>query len=152
MDCYNSVWDYRYRNKDFVKKTAELLTDIGEFSIWMPRKEHDDVKLYDISGYYTFELDGGLSITLEYYITRKDESHIAVHLYITNHEKAFRKEFFIALGDNPLKMSAKPIKESWGRYKYINALSLSDSDIHITEQIASVVRNAYAVLSEIKPE
>lgn len=46
----NSVWDYRYRNKDFVKKTAELLTDIGEFSIWMPRKEHDDVKLYDISG------------------------------------------------------------------------------------------------------
>lgn len=144
-------WDHRYRNKDIVKKTAGLLADIGNFSMWMSRTEHGDVKLYDISGYYKFDILNGLDITLEYYVTRKDESHIAVHLYITNQNKTLRKEFFNALGDNPLKMTSKPVIEEWGRYKYMNILSLSDTDTHSSEQIASVVRNAYAALTELKP-
>lgn len=145
-------WDYYDRNKDIVKKTAEKLTDIGKFVIWIPRAERRDVKPYDISGYCKFDMPAGLYITLGYCVTSKDESHIAVHLYITNQNENFKKEFFNILGDNPLNMTAKPLKEDWGRgrYKYMNILALSDTDTNMPEQIAVVVRNAHAALNDIR--
>ena len=144
------VWEYREINKNLVKKTAGLLTDIGEFSAWMPRKAREGVNLYDISGYYTWMTDLGFKTCLEYYLSRIDDYRICCHIYITLSDgKGQESIFFQTLGDNPLKLGKKPIKEDWGRYKYLNVLSLNNDDEHSASQIAGVVKNAYAELIDI---
>lgn len=143
------IWEYRDINKNLVKETSKLLADIGEFAVWMPRKEKDDIKLYDISGYYSWNLKCQLDIALDYYVSRIDDYRICVHLYITNINKHRRSEFFKILGENPLKLVTKPVIEDWGRYKYLNLLSLNDDDRYSAEQIAKLVRNAVAALNDI---
>lgn len=142
------VWEYRNRNKQLAKETAGLLQDIGQFLIWMPRKAREDIKLYDVSGYYTWVVDAGFQCTLEYYLSRIDGCRICVHLYITLASKGNEEKFFQLLGDNPLNLEKNPIKENRGRYKYLEVLSLNDEDEFSAKQIAGVVKNAYASINE----
>ncbi|MCR5100482.1 MAG: KAP family NTPase [Butyrivibrio sp.] len=141
-------WEYRDRNKKLVKETAELLKSIGTFSAWMPRKARDGVKISDISGYYKWNTDAGFDCILEYYLSRIDDFTIGVHIYISQ-ENSNGQVFFDTLGDNPLKLSIKPVKVEWGRYIYRNVLRFNDDDPNSTEQIASIVKNAYESLKSI---
>ena len=146
----NSEWEYRNTNRNLAKKTAQLLSDIGEFSIWIPRKEKSGVKLYDVSGYYSWVLPSGFKVSLDYYLTRKDPLHIGVNILISCYEKEQMGDFFNALGNNPLNMPML-INEKWvSRYNYEGLLILSESDTHSAELIASLVKNSYATLNEDK--
>lgn len=144
-DNENLEWEYRDINKNLVKKTAELLKPIGEFSAWMPRKAREGVKISDISGYHKWPTSAGFDCILEYYLSRIDDYTIGVHLYISQ-ENSTGEVFFDTLGENPLKLAIKPVKVDWGRYIYRNVLRLNDDDPNSTEQIASIVRNAYQTL------
>ena len=53
-DSDSRDWDYRSKNKELVKETAEKLKNIGNFTAWMPRKARPGVKFSDISGWYTY--------------------------------------------------------------------------------------------------
>lgn len=149
---------YRTINKDIVKKTNALLNDIGEYDIHMTHRAHDDLQIYDIFGKQNAFICRGLSISLDYCVTRKDESHIAVNLYITNKEKSKRKQFFEtfdALDDDLLNLKISPITDrttkTAGSYKFADVLSLDVSDTEAPEKIANVVRNAYLALTETNP-
>lgn len=88
------------------------------------------VQYYDVSGYYSWVIKCGVNVTLDYYVSRVDDYKICVHLYISNYKKCQVAAFFEALGENPLNLSTNPIKESWGRYKYMNILFLNDDDAY----------------------
>ena len=148
-DTSDLVWNYRDANKQLAKKTASLLAEIGDFAIWLPRKEREGIHLYDVSGYFTWILDAGFRCTLEYYLSRIDGSSICVHIYVSLADKGNEQAFFKLLGDDPLNLGKKPVKVDWGRYKYLNVLSFHDNDSCSAEQIAEAVKNAYAAINEI---
>ncbi len=144
-DSESKEWEYRDINKNLVKKTAELLKPVGTFNAWMPRKARDGVKISDISGYHGWTTTAGFDCILEYYLSRIDDYTIGVHLYVSQ-ENTNGETFFGTLGDNPLKLSINPVKVEWGRYMYRNVLRLNENDPNSTQQIASIVKNAYETL------
>ena len=142
-------WDYRNKNKELVKETAQKLVDIGKFISWMPRKARPGVKFSDISGWYTWTTAAGFECTLEYYLTRVSDYIIGVSLRITlSNGKGMEQYFFEVLGNNPLKIGISPLKEDWGRYVYTNVLRLNASDSSASDQIATIAKNAYASVNE----
>ena len=152
-DTNGQEWDYRNKNKDIVKDTAEKLTDIGIFKPWMPRKERDGVKVSDISGWYTWSTDMGFDCTIEYYLSRISEFIIGVSVFVSLSDgKGMESTFFEIMGNNPLKLTVTPSREDWGRYRYNNLLRLNANDNSATDQIASIVRNSYASVVETLEE
>lgn len=142
-------WDYRNKNKDLVKETAEKLKKIGKFTAWMPRKARPGVKFSDISGWYTWTTKAGFDCSLEYYLSRISEFIIGVNIHVTlSNGKGSEQIFFEVLGNNPLKLSMAPQKEEWGRYVYSNVLRLNANDSSAADQIASITNNAYASINE----
>ena len=142
-------WDYRNKNKDLVKETADKLKDVGKFVAWMPRKARPGVKFSDISGWYTWTTVAGFDCTLEYYLSRITEYIIGVNLNVSlSNGKGLEQLFFDNLGGNPLKLSITPQKEAWGRYVYSNVLRLNANDSSASDQIASITKNAYASINE----
>jgi hypothetical protein len=142
-------WDYRNKNKDLVKETAEKLKKIGNFTAWMPRKARPGVKFSDISGWYTWTTKAGFDCSLEYYLSRISEFIIGVNIHVTlSNGKGSEQIFFEVLGNNPLKLSMAPQKEEWGRYVYSNVLRLNANDSSAADQIASITNNAYASINE----
>lgn len=152
-DANGQEWGYRNKNKDIVKETAEKLADIGTFKPWMPRKERDGVKFSDISGWCTWNTGLGFDCTIEYYLSRISEFTIGVSVFVTlSNGKGMEYLFFDAMGINPLKLSVNPAREDWGRYRYNNLLRLNANDNSATDQIASIVRNSYASVTETLEE
>lgn len=138
-------WDYRNKNKDIVKETADKLADIGKFSAWMPRKAREGIKFSDISGWYTWTTATGFDCTLEYYLSRINDVSIGVTIIISlSNGKGMENRFFDVLGENPLGLSMIPEKRDWGRYLYTNLLRVNANDANISNQIAETVKNAYA--------
>lgn len=148
-DSDSKDWEYRNKNKDLVKETADKLKEIGKFTPWMPRKARPGVKFSDISGWYTWTTAAGFDCTLEYYLSRVTDFIIGVNLNITlSQGKGLEKVFFDTLGMNPLNLSISPQKEDWGRYVYNNVLRINASDSSASDQIASIAKNAYASVNE----
>lgn len=142
-------WSHRNKNKDLVKETAAMLTDIGKFNTWMPRKEREGVKLSDISGWYTWNSDFGFDISFEYYLTRISEFIIGVNIFISlRNGKGMESNFFEVMGANPLRLVTTPQIEEWGRYKYNNLLRINANDQSAADMIATLVKNSYATLNE----
>lgn len=142
-------WEFRNKNKDLVKEVAAKLADIGVFKPWMPRKEHDGIKFSDISGWYTWSTDIGFDCSIEYYLSRISEYIIGVSIFVSlSNGKGMEESFFQVMGNNPLRLSVTPQRQEWGRYQYNNLLRLNANDSSATEQIATVVRNAYASVNE----
>ena len=142
-------WGYRTKNKELVKETASKLTDIGKFNTWMPRKERDEIKLSDVSGWYTWSTKFGFDISLEYYLSRISEYTIAVNIYISlRNGKGMENNFFDVMGSNPLRLVTYPQIEEWGRYKYNNLIRINANDQSAADDIATLVRNSYASLIE----
>ena len=150
QDSTAKEWEYRDKNKYLVKETAAKLSDIGKFSAWMPRKAHDGIKFSDISGWHVWTTAAGFNCTLDYYLTRTSDYIIRVDLRITlNQGKGLESLFFETLGDNPLKLVATPQKAEWGRYTYSNLLRVNANDSNAADQIASIVRTAYASINSV---
>ena len=148
-DSESRDWDYRNKNKDLVKETADKLAKIGKFTPWMPRKARPGVKFSDISGWYTWSTDAGFDCTLEYYLSRASEFIIGVSIHVTlSQGKGQEQAFFEVLGSNPIKLGIAPQKEDWGRYTYANVLRVNASDSSASDQIASITSNAYASINE----
>lgn len=149
-DVNGQEWDYRNKNKNIVKDTAEKLTDIGTFKLWMPRKERDGVKFSDISGWYPWSTGLGFDCEIEYYLSRISEFIIGVSVFVSlsGGGKGMEQTFYEIMGDNPLKLAVTPFKEDWGRYRYNNLLRLNANDSSAADQIASIVRNTYASVVE----
>ena len=142
-------WEFRYKNKDIAKETAEKLSSIGTFAIWQPRKERDGIKFSDVSGYYSFDTKAGFSCTLEYYLSKINDSEIGVGIYAgLNEGKGLENAFFEALGSNPLKMNVVPQKMDWGKYLYNSVLRFNCNDSAAADQIATLTRAAYKSLNE----
>lgn len=144
-------WEYRYKNKDIVIATASLLTDVGKFVPWLPRKNKPDRKIYEVSGYYTYMTVFGFKSCLEYFLTRIDENKIGCHICIILQEgKGKEKLFFETYGANPIYFGENktPIIEDWGRYRYYNVLTFDVNDSSAPEQIADVVRKSYKELTK----
>lgn len=140
-------WDFRNRNKDIVKDTANKLTDIGKFSAWLPRKERDGIKFSDVSGWCEFATKAGFNCSLEYYLSKVSDSVIGVSIFVGLYNgKGIEKTFFETLGNNPLKMDIVPQTLEWGKYLYNNVLRFSYNDNSAPEQISSIVRSAYSSL------
>ena len=143
-------WDYREKNKNLVKETAEKLKNIGKFTPWMPRKARPGVKLSDISGWYAWSTELGFDCNIEYYLSRINEYIIGVSIYVTlNNGKGQENKFFDIFGVNPLKLAITPQKEDWGRYVYFNVIRINANDATAPEQIATVVKNSYASVNTI---
>ena len=143
-------WDYRNKNKDLVKAAAEKLTDIGKFTPWMPRKARQGVKFSDISGWYNWTTGAGFDCSLEYYLSRINEYTIGVSIHVSlSNGKGLEEAFFNALGDNPLNLGIVPRKEDWGRYIYTNILRVNANDSSAPDQIATLVKGAYASIGEL---
>ncbi len=148
-DSGSKDWDYRNKNKDIVKITAEKLKDIGKFTPWMPRKARAGIKFSDISGWYTWTTEAGFDCTLEYYLSRISEYIIGVSFILTlSQGKGQEEMFFEILGSNPLNLDNSPHKEDWGKYAYTNVLRINASDSSASDQIAAVTRNAYISVNE----
>ena len=148
-DSESRDWDYRNKNKDLVKETADKLAKIGKFTPWMPRKARPGVKFSDISGWYTWSTDAGFDCTLEYYLSRASEFIIGVSIHVTlSQGKGQEQAFFEVLGSNPIKLGIAPQKEDWGRYTYANVLRVNASDSSASDQIASITSHAYASINE----
>ncbi len=141
--------EYRNYNKEIVKATNKLLQDIGNFEMRMTHRAHDGLDIYDIFGKCNIEHS---AFSLDYCVTRKDKSHIAVDLYVSNTERSRRNQFFNTLGEDPLKMDVRPERitstKTAGSYKYMNVLTLDISDTDAPEKIADMVRKAYAALTD----
>ncbi len=149
LDSNGKEWNYRNRNKELVKETAKLLTDIGKFALWMPRKEREGMNYSDVSGWYSWDTELGFELSFEYYLTRISEYIIGVNVFITlRNGKGMESGFFRSLGDNPLRLAIIPQREEWGRYRYNNLLRLNANDQGGPDQIASLVMNSYAALNE----
>ncbi|WP_156035920.1 KAP family P-loop NTPase fold protein [Butyrivibrio sp. AE3004] len=148
-DSDSKEWEYRNRNKDIVKETAEKLRNIGKFTPWMPRKAREGVKFSDISGWYAWNVPVGFDCTLEYYLSRISEFIISVSVMISLRDgKGMEQKFFDVFGDNPLKLNIVPVKEEWGRYIYNNVLRVNANDTSIADQIATITKNAYEAVNE----
>ncbi|SEQ39980.1 KAP family P-loop domain-containing protein [Lachnospiraceae bacterium NE2001] len=142
-------WEYRYKNKSLVKATAEQLKDIGQFTMWMPRKAREGVKFSDISGSYTWNTSVGFDCCLEFYLSRITEYIIGVNINISlKHGKGYEKTFLNVLGDNPLRLSIVPQIEDKGKYTYTNVLRLNANDSSAAKQIASIAISAYTAINE----
>ncbi len=149
LDSNSKEWEYRNKNKDLVKATADKLKDIGKFTPWMPRKARPGVKFSDISAWFTWSTAAGFECTLEYYLSRVTEYIIGVSIGITlSQGKGLEQTFFDTLGDNPLKLGIPPQKYDWGRYVYANVLRINASDSNAVDQIASITKNAYESVNE----
>ena len=148
-DTESTEWAYREENKAIVKETAARLKDIGEFSIWMPRKAHDDVRISDISGYYKWPTNLGFECKIEYYVRRTNDYQIDVSIFVDCGTKGSERNFFEILGENPLRLGIKPRIEDWGRYRYTNVILLNADDPTASERIAAVVKNGYKTLNEM---
>ena len=144
----SAVWAERDADRNIVKNTAALLTDIGEFRIWLPRKEREGVRLSDADGYYCWTASSGFDIKLEFYVSRLNTYEVGVSLFVTNNSGGTEDLFFETLGADPLKLSRRPVREDWGRYRYENILRLNDNDPNTAHLIADIVRNAYRTLKE----
>ena len=149
VDSDSKEWDYRYKNKALAKETADKLKSIADFSIWMPRKKRSGIKISDVSGYYRWRTSVGFNCTLEYYLSRENDYIICVSVMITlNNGKGQEQMFFDTFGSNPLKLGISPSKDEWGRYVYSDVLRLNASDQSSADQIASIIKNAYALINE----
>lgn len=149
-DTDSREWDYREKNKNLVKETAEKLKNIGRFTPWMPRKARPGVKLSDISGWYTWSTELGFDCSIEYYLSRINEYTIGVSIYVTlDNGKGQESKFFDVFGENPLKLAITPQKEDRGRYAYFNVIRINANDATAPEQIATVVKNSYASVNTI---
>ena len=153
----NSVsWTYRSRNKEIVQGTNALLTDIGPFSVWLPRKrrkqEEDEGRLSDAAGKYSWPTRAGFKCELEYHLSRVDDFTIDVSIIISEPTgaKGAAKRFFDTLGDNPLKLRIMPVREE-NCYRYESMLRLNSSDAYGPQQISSIVHNAYQSLTAMLP-
>ncbi len=153
LDANGQEWNYRNKNKELVKEAAEMLTDIGKFTLWMPRKEREGVKYSDVSGWYAWNTELGFDVSFEYYLSRISEYTIGVNVFISlRNGKGMEVGFFKALGDNPLRLAIIPQREDWGRYRYNNLLRLNANDQSAADQIASLVSNSLASLKETLDE
>ena len=142
-------WEFRYKNKDIAKEASGKLSNIGTFIIWQPRKERDGIKFSDVSGYYSFSTKAGFSCTLEYYLSKINDSEVGVGVFVGLHDgKGLEKTFFDVLGDNPLKINSVPQIKDWGKYLYNNVLRFNCNDTAAADQIASLTRTAYTALNE----
>lgn len=146
----SAEWAYRNTNKELVKQTILLLTEIGSFSIWMPRKARGEIKLSDASGYYTWTASIGFNCQIEFYLSRIDSLTIGVHIKLTeaSYKKSTGEHFIKMLGKNPLQLHTLMDIDEFG-YTYLNALRLNNNDSSAAEQIAAVVRSAYEVVCSI---
>lgn len=150
-DSESSVeWTYRTINKELAKQTAALLTDIGDFSIWMPRKAKDGVKISDISGYYAWLSPNGFKCQIEFYLSRIDRLTTGVHIKLieASYKKETGKDFIKLLGENPLNLHTVIEMDAFG-YSYLNVLRLNNNDSTAAEQIASIVKRAYEVVCSL---
>ena len=148
-DSGNKEWEYRNKNKQLAKETAAKLKQVGDFSIWLPRKVRSGVKYSDVSGYYRWRTNAGFNCTLEYYLTRENDYIICASVIISLYQgKGMEKIFFDILGSNPLKLSISPSKDGWGRYVYADVLRLNASDSSSSDQIASIIKNSYVSISD----
>ncbi len=146
----SAEWEYRNTNKELVKQTISLLTDIGSFSIWMPRKARGEIKLSDASGYYTWTASIGFNCQIEFYLSRIDSLTTGVHIKLmeASYKKSTGEHFIKMLGENPLQLHTLIDIDEFG-YTYLNALRLNNNDPSAAEQIAAVVRSAYEVVCSI---
>ena len=142
-------WDYRNKNKGLVKETAEKLEEIGSFNAWMPRKARNGVKFSDISGWYTWTTPANFDCTLEYYLSRISDYIIGVSVGVSlSQGKGQEQRFFDALGKNPLNLGVLPRIEDWGKYGYSNVLRLNANDPSASDQIATIIKNAYSSIND----
>lgn len=150
MDSGSKEWDYRTQNKLLAKEASQKLAEIGEFKLWMPRKAHPGVKFSDISGWYSWDTVAGFNCTIDYYLSRVSDFIIGVSVRITlSNGKGLEQQFFEVLGTNPLKIGISPQKEDWGRYIYSNILRVNANDSSAPDQIAALVKGAYASVNEV---
>lgn len=143
-------WTYRKTNRELTKQTIALLTDIGAFSIWQPRKERDGVKISDASGYYSWTLSNGFNCHIEFYLSRIDSLTTGVHIKAieASYQEEAGKNFIKVLGENPLQLHTIIDMDEFG-YTYKNVLRLNNNDQTAPEQIASIVRRAYEVIRAV---
>lgn len=141
-------YEYRYANREYVKKIQSFLEDLPENEkshkrTWLPRKAHEDegIKFSDASFYYSWEEEGlGCWVNLECYFSRVTDQLIDVRFYLTCEDKHFAKQFHDRLGENPLGLSERPEWLEWGRYRYMHAHQISDNDEGTLKQIADQMR------------
>jgi hypothetical protein len=152
-DADSKEWEHREKNKEIVKQTGSKLEDIGKFSAWMPRKAREGVKFSDISGWTTWNTGLGFDCNLEYYLSRINDYTIGVSVFVSLHNaKGYEQKFFEIFGDNPLNLAINPQKAEWGRYIYTNVLRINANDSSAPDQIATIMRNAYASVKAIIDE
>ena len=127
-----------------------LLTDIGEFTIWLPRKAREGVKLSDVSCYYRWGTPIGFNCQIEFYLSRIDGLTTGVHIKLieSTYRKDIGKSFIKTLGENPLQLHTAIDIDEFG-YTYLNVLRLNNNDSSAAEQIASIVKRAYEVVCSI---
>ncbi len=83
-------------------------------------------------------------------MSRISDYIITVDLRITlNQGKGLESVFFETLGDNPLILAASPQEAEWGRYSYANLLRVNVNDSNAADQIANIVRTAYASVNSV---
>lgn len=143
QESTGSEWDYRYINKNIVNQVSSILKDVAEFTLWMPRKEREGVKISDACGYKRYRTSEGLEFNLEFYVKRESEIATVLSILLSNKTKKCEEQFLEVFGENPLELSTNPIiYREWGGIEYNNLLRFNSNDSNAAEQIATVVRSA----------
>ena len=100
----------------------------------------------DRLGRYPYHTRGVKTVLLDDYTIEVD-----IIISEPTNGKGAKQRFFDALGDNPLHLKIMPVVEN-NYYKYSSMIRLNSRDTYASDQIVSIVRNAYGTLSTILPK
>lgn len=135
----------RKKNRALAKRIEFALSDLGDFTPWLPRTSHGGVKISDISCKQIFNAKEGFEFSLEYYLSRENES-VNVHLSIICRDKKFAAKFFNTLGSNPLSFDVIPEINGKDTILYSNVITVNDTDG--VERVSELYRKAHAEIQK----
>lgn len=146
-DAAGEAWEHRSHNRNLVQSVNELLTDLPtQFSVYQSRRRNDGIISSSATG-YTMINSGGKEYKLQYNVDNLDQSGLRVDIYLQGYTFASKKysgQFYDLFGENPLGYDIPPTRSAWAWYNHEDMLRVNAHDGNATEQIAGLVRDAYA--------
>ena len=146
-DVAEQAWENRSRNRNLVQSVNELLSDLPtQFSVYQSRRRNDGIISSYAAGYTMINKDGK-EYKLQYDVDNLDQSGLRLDIYLQGYtfaSKKYHQQFYDMFGENPLAYDKLPTRSEWAWYNYENMLHLKERDTNTPQQIADIVRDAYA--------
>ena len=146
-DIAEQAWEHRNHNRNLAQSVNELLQDLPtKFAVYQSRHRNDGIISSMAVGYTKISSDGK-EYDLRYNIDNLDQLGLSVDICLQGYSYASKKysqQFYDIFGNNPLNYDVPPTKSEWAWYNYRDVLRVNERDTNAPQQIAGIVRDAYA--------